>query len=66
MTDNQRRSRIHKRNKKVHSLIKMIEDRHPQWRMEVIIQKVAQQMYLSERTIEAIIRGEKDIYKTKD
>nr|DAN84731.1 MAG TPA: hypothetical protein [Caudoviricetes sp.] len=36
-------------------LFESLSGRHPQWRAEAIIAEVAAQMYLSPRTVEAIV-----------
>ncbi len=53
-----RRERLHKRNDKVRNLFESLSKKHPQWRIEALINEVAKTMFLAPRTIEAILRGE--------
>jgi len=51
----QRKERLKRRNENVRKLFETLSQRYPQWRAEAIIAEVATQMYLSPRTIEAIV-----------
>lgn len=51
----QRKERLKQRNECVRKLFDSLSGRHPQWRAEAIIAEVAAQMYLSPRTVEAIV-----------
>ena len=51
----QRKERLKQRNECVRKLLESLSGRHPQWRAEAIIAEVAAQMYLSPRTVEAIV-----------
>ena len=51
----QRKERLKRRNESVRKLFETLSRRHPQWRAEAIIAEVATQMYLSPRTVEAIV-----------
>lgn len=51
----QRKERLKQRNEYVRKLFESLSGRHPQWRAEAIIAEVATQMYLSPRTVEAIV-----------
>ena len=51
----QRRERLKQRNECVRKLFDTLSKRYPQWRAEAIIAEVATQMYLSPRTVEAIV-----------
>lgn len=51
----QRKERLKRRNESVRKLFETLSQRYPQWRPEAIIAEVATQMYLSPRTIEAIV-----------
>ncbi len=50
--------RFRKRNKKVRNLFSKLATKNPKWRSEAIIKDVADEVLLSERTTEAIIKGE--------
>lgn len=51
----QRKERLKQRNECVRKLFESLSSKHPQWRAEAIIAEVATQMYLSPRTVEAIV-----------
>ena len=51
----QRKERLKQRNECVRKPFESLSGRHPQWRAEAIIAEVATQMYLSPRTVEAIV-----------
>ncbi|MDY3521980.1 hypothetical protein JSO54_09695 [Riemerella anatipestifer] len=53
-----RRQRLHLRNQKVRKLFEEVSIKHPQWRIDAVITEVAERVFLSERTVEAILRGE--------
>lgn len=50
-----RKERLKQRNESIRKLFESLSQRHPQWRTEAIIAEVATQMYLSSRTVEAIV-----------
>ncbi len=53
-----RKERLHKRNEKVRTLFEGLSNKNPQWRVDALINEVANKMFLAPRTIEAILRGE--------
>ncbi|MDY3512974.1 hypothetical protein JSO59_001250 [Riemerella anatipestifer] len=53
-----RRQRLHLRNQKVRELFEELYSKHPQWRADAVITEVAKRVFLSERTVDAILRGE--------
>lgn len=53
-----RKQRLSARNQKVRDQFNDLCTKHPQWRFDALVQKVAEDAFLSTRTIEAIIRGE--------
>ena len=50
--------RFKKRNQKIRKLFSKISEKNPKWRSDAIIEDVAEEVFLSERTVEAIIKGE--------
>lgn len=53
-----REERLKLRNQKIRQLFSTKTTKHPQWRSEAIIEDVANEVFLSTRTVEAIIKGE--------
>ncbi len=53
-----RKQRLHKRNERVRTLFEELSEKKPQWRVDALINEVANRMFLAPRTIEAILRGE--------
>lgn len=56
-----RKERLQYRNKSVRELFEKLSAKHPQWRVDAIIEEVAKKFFLSNRTVEAII-GYEGIY----
>lgn len=53
-----RKQRLHLRNEKVRNLFDQLSSKNPNWRVDAIIAEIVKVIYLSPRTIEAILRGE--------
>jgi hypothetical protein len=53
-----REERLKQRNEKIRKLFSSKTNKHPQWRSNEIIKDVATEVFLSTRTVEAIIKGE--------
>lgn len=53
-----KKERLQKRNLAVRTEFDIISNKYPQYKIEVLISMVAEKFFLSERTIEAILRGE--------
>ena len=53
-----REQRLKERNEKIRNLFSVKSKKHPQWRSDAIMEDVAKEVFLSKRTIEAIIKGE--------
>lgn len=53
-----REERLQARNEKIRNLFSIKTKKNPQWRSDAIIEDVANEVFLSKRTIEAIIKGE--------
>lgn len=53
-----RKERLHQRNEKIRHLFHELSAKNPKWRIECVISEIAKRMFLSIRTIEAIIKGE--------
>lgn len=53
-----RAQRLKERNTKVKKLFMQMSRKNPNWRTEALIDAVAKTMYLSPRTVEAILKGE--------
>jgi len=51
----QRKERLQKRNEKVRQLFEELSAKHPQWKVDALVEEVANIMFLSPRTIEAIL-----------
>lgn len=52
------RDRLSKRNEAVRAAFDALQRRHPQWRLDAIIDKLSERYFVSPRTIEAIIKRE--------
>jgi len=63
-SNNRRQDRLNKRNEKVRSLFDSISDKNPKWRIDAVIEEIEKVVFISPRTIEAILRGE-GIYGTE-
>lgn len=59
-----RKERLHLRNEKVRTQFNQLSIKHPQWRVDAIIEEIVKMVFLSPRTIEGILRGE-GIYGTE-
>lgn len=53
-----RKERLHRRNNKVKNLFDRLSKKHPQWRVDALINEVSIQMFLAPRTIDAILKNE--------
>lgn len=53
-----REVRLKKRNEAVRDFFERTVEKNPQWRIESIIEVVADKFYLATRTIEAILKSE--------
>ncbi|MGC1471529.1 MAG: hypothetical protein WA775_02960 [Psychroserpens sp.] len=53
-----RSQRLQRRNEKVRTLFDKISAKNDKWRVDAVVADVAKQMYLSTRTVEAILKGE--------
>lgn len=53
-----RKERLYQRNEKVRQLFQKISAKNPKWRVDAVIDEVAEKMYLAPRTVEAIISYE--------
>ncbi|EKY13246.1 hypothetical protein HMPREF9072_01576 [Capnocytophaga sp. oral taxon 324 str. F0483] len=51
----QRKERLQKRNEKVRQLFEELSAKHPQWKVDALVEEVANIMFLSPRTIVAIL-----------
>ena len=58
-----RKERLQLRNDKVRTLFSQHCQKHPQWRVDAVIQEIVKVVFLSPRTIEGILRCE-GIYGT--
>ena len=52
------RERMKKRNKAVSEGYLKLTRKHPQWRHDAIVEKLAEQFFLAPKTIDQIIRGD--------
>ena len=50
-----RKARLQKRNEKVRQLFEDRSAKHPQWKVDALVEEVANIMFLSPRTIVAIL-----------
>jgi len=53
-----REERLKKRDEEVRRLFDDMSTKHPEWRYSYIVSQIVKKVFLSERTIEAILRGE--------
>lgn len=53
-----RKERLRRRNNKVRELFGQLSKKHPRWRIDAVINEVADSVFLSPRTVEGILRGE--------
>ena len=61
ISQKQRKQRLQRRNQKIRELFNEITNKCPQWRIDAVIEEVAGRVFLSPRTVEAILSFE-DIY----
>lgn len=54
----QRKQRLQQRNEKIRKLFSELTNKYPQWRIDAVIEEVAGRVFLSPRTIEAILSFE--------
>ena len=59
---NERKNRLQERNMKVRTLFNELVEKYPQCRLNAVIDEVSERVFLSPRTIEAILSNE-GIYK---
>lgn len=57
-----KKERTAARNKKVRELFNTISAKNPKWKPEFVIEEVATNCFLSDRTVEAILRYEGKTY----
>ena len=50
--------RLQRRNKRIRELFGELTNKYPQWRIDAVIEEVAGRVYLSPRTVEAILSYE--------
>ncbi len=53
-----RRMRITDRNVKIRSKFDVLAKKHPEWRIDYLFKYIGNEMFLSPRTIQAIIKNE--------
>ena len=58
ISQKQRKQRLQKRNEKIRELFSELTNKYPQWRIDAVIEEVAGRVFLSPRTVEAIISYE--------
>lgn len=58
ISQKQRKQRLQKRNEKIRELFSELTNKYPQWRIDAVIEEVAGRMFLSPRTVEAILSFE--------
>jgi len=58
ISQKQRKQRLQRRNQKIRELFNEITNKYPQWRIDAVIEEVAGRVYLSPRTVEAILSFE--------
>ena len=58
ISQKQRKQRLQRRNQKIRELFNEITNKYPQWRIDTVIEEVAGRVYLSPRTVEAILSFE--------
>lgn len=52
------KQRLQHRNEKIRELFGELTNKYPQWRVDAVIDEVASRVYLSPRTVEAILSYE--------
>nr|DAK82620.1 MAG TPA: transcriptional regulator, crp family, TRANSCRIPTIONAL REGULATOR, CRP FAMILY.3A [Caudoviricetes sp.] len=52
------KQRLQWRNEKIRELFGELTNKYPQWRVDAVIEEVASRVYLSPRTVEAILTYE--------
>ena len=52
------KQRLQLRNEKIRELFGELTNKYPQWRVDAVIDEVASRVYLSPRTVEAILTYE--------
>lgn len=60
------RERLKKRNQAVMKTYAELDKKHPQWRYDAIIEKVADRFFLAPKTVDQIIRGDYEKHLWKD
>ena len=58
ISQKQRKQRLQKRNEKIRELFSELTNKYPQWRIDAVIKEVAGRVFLSPRTVEAILSFE--------
>ena len=58
ISQKQRKQRLQRRNQKIRELFNEITNKYPQWRIDAVIEEVAGRVYLSPRTVGAILSFE--------
>ncbi|HGM2344277.1 TPA: hypothetical protein ACKJ98_002147, partial [Neisseria gonorrhoeae] len=58
ISQKQRKQRLQRRNEKIRELFGELTNKYPQWRIDAVIEEVAGRVFLSPRTVEAIISYE--------
>ncbi len=53
-----RKERLIRRNSKARSLFIELSEKHPKWRVDAVIDEVADRLFVAPRTVEAILKGE--------
>lgn len=53
-----KQQRFNERNKQVRKLFYDLQDKNKKWRIDAVIEEVANKMFLASRTVEAIIKYE--------
>ena len=58
ISQKQRKQRLQRRNQKIRELFSELTNKYPQWRIDAVIEEVAGRVFLSPRTVEAILSFE--------
>ena len=58
ISQKQRKQRLQRRNQKIRELFTELTNKYPQWRIDAVIEEVAGRVFLSPRTVEAILSFE--------
>ena len=58
ISQKQRKQRLQRRNQKIRELFNEITNKYPQWRIDAVIEEIAGRVFLSPRTVEAILSFE--------